>query len=129
MVNSLDSGSLEAANRPWHSRASDDVLSALSATRDGLSPEEAVKRLAEHGANVLDKKGGVSVLALIWGQINNPLIWVLIGSAAIATKWHRSQASTLSPCFSTTASSLSAMPLGRLVPASHFCTVDSLVFR
>jgi hypothetical protein len=25
------------------------------------------------------------------------------------------------------ANSLSAMPLGRLVPASHFCTVDSLV--
>jgi hypothetical protein len=22
-----------------------------------------------------------------------------------------------------------AIPLGRLVPASHFCTVDSLVFR
>ena len=39
------------------------------------------------------------------------------------------QASTFKPCFSTTASSLSAMPLGRLVPASHFCTVDSLVFR
>ncbi len=39
------------------------------------------------------------------------------------------QASTLSPCFSTTASNLSAMPLGRFVPASHFWTVDSLVFR
>ena len=24
---------------------------------------------------------------------------------------------------------LSAMPLGRFVPASHFCTVDSLVLR
>ena len=38
-------------------------------------------------------------------------------------------ASTFKPCLSTTARSLSAMPLGRLVPASHFCTVDSLVFR
>ena len=84
MVNSLDSGSLEAADRPWHSRACDDVLSALSATRDGLSTEEAGKRLAQYGANVLDKKGGASVMALIWGQINNPLIWVLIGSAVIA---------------------------------------------
>lgn len=42
---------------------------------------------------------------------------------------YRPQASTLRPYFSTTASNLSAMPLGRLVPASHFCTVDSLVFR
>ena len=84
MVNSLDSGSLEAANPPWHTRAPDDVLSALSATRDGLSTDEAQKRLAQRGANVLDKKGGASVLELIWRQINNPLIWVLIGCAVIA---------------------------------------------
>ena len=84
MVNSIDNGSLEAADRPWHSRASDDVLSALSATKDGLSTEEAGKRLAQYGANVLERKGGASVMVLIWGQINNPLIWVLIGSAVIA---------------------------------------------
>jgi hypothetical protein len=84
VVLSLDKGSLEAAYRPWHAHAPDDVLSALSATRDGLTTDEAQKRLAQHGANVLDKKGGVSVMELIWGQINNPLIWVLIGSAVIA---------------------------------------------
>jgi len=84
VVLSLDKGSLEAANRPWHAHAPDDVLSALSATRDGLTTDEAQKRLAQYGANVLDKKGGVSVMELIWGQINNPLIWVLIGSAVIA---------------------------------------------
>ena len=39
------------------------------------------------------------------------------------------QESTFRPYFSTTASSLSAMPLGRFVPASHFWTVDSLVLR
>ena len=84
MVNSIDSGLPEAADRPWHSRACDDVLSALSATQDGLSTEEAGKRLVQYGPNVLDRKGGASVMALIWGQINNPLIWVLIGSAVIA---------------------------------------------
>ncbi len=84
MVPPLDRGLPEAADRPWHSRAPEDVLSALSATKDGLSTEEAGKRLARHGPNVLDRRGGVSVLALIWGQINNPLIWVLIGSAVIA---------------------------------------------
>lgn len=68
----------------WHALPSNEVLSALSATSDGLTSDEAVKRLARFGPNVLDKKGGVSVLALLWGQINNPLIGVLIGSAAIA---------------------------------------------
>ncbi|MGA8393143.1 MAG: HAD-IC family P-type ATPase, partial [Burkholderiaceae bacterium] len=84
MVLSLDKGSQEAANPPWHTQAPDHVLSALSATRDGLTTDEAQKRLAQHGANVLDKKAGASVLELIWRQINNPLIWVLIGSAVIA---------------------------------------------
>ncbi len=72
------------ARRPWHASSSDDVLSALGVTQDGLSTAEAASRLATHGPNVLDKKGGVSVFALLWGQINNPLIWVLIGSAIVA---------------------------------------------
>jgi Ca2+-transporting ATPase len=80
----VDEGSQDAANRPWHTRAADDVLSTLSATRDGLTTDEAQRRLSQYGPNVLDKKGGASVIELIWGQINNPLIWVLIGSAVIA---------------------------------------------
>jgi|CXWL01.1.fsa_nt_gi hypothetical protein len=36
-------------------------------------------------------------------------------------------ARTFSPCFRTTDSSLSAMPLGRFAPVSHFWTVDSLL--
>ena len=40
-----------------------------------------------------------------------------------------SHASTCNPCFWTMASSLRAMPLGRLAPVSHFSTVDSLVLR
>ncbi|HEX5817830.1 MAG TPA: HAD-IC family P-type ATPase, partial [Gemmatimonadales bacterium] len=84
MAPSLDNGSQEAANRPWHTQAPDDVLSALNATREGLTTDEAQRRLAQHGRNVLDKRGGASVMELIWGQINNPLIWVLIGSAVIA---------------------------------------------
>ena len=39
------------------------------------------------------------------------------------------QASASRPCFSTTASSLSAIPLGRFAPVSHFSIVDSLVLR
>ncbi len=84
MVYSIDKVSPEVTNRPCHARASDDVLSALSATREGLTDDEARKRLARYGPNVLDKKGGTSVAELIWRQINNPLIWVLIGSAVIA---------------------------------------------
>lgn len=84
MVYSIDKVAQEAAHRPWHTLASDDVLSALSATRDGLTTAEAQRRLTRYGLNILDKKAGVSVTELIWRQVNNPLIWVLIGSALIA---------------------------------------------
>jgi magnesium-transporting ATPase (P-type) len=68
----------------WHALPRDAVLSGLEATQEGLTTAEATKRLDHHGPNVLAKKGGVSVLALIWGQINSPLIWVLLGSAFVA---------------------------------------------
>src|SRR5437868_4860775 len=39
------------------------------------------------------------------------------------------QAKAFRPCFCTTESSFSAMPLGFFAPVSHFSIVDSLVFR
>ncbi len=50
-------------------------------------------------------------------------------SAFTAVQPCRIYASTPSPCFWTTANNLSAMPLGCLLPDSHFWTVDSLVLR
>lgn len=41
----------------------------------------------------------------------------------------RGYARTFNPCFWTTLSSLRDIPLGRFAPLSHFCTVDTLVFR
>ncbi|MBL9022477.1 MAG: HAD-IC family P-type ATPase [Myxococcales bacterium] len=84
MARSQEPRSREAPAVSWHTLPSEEVLSALRSTHDGLSTEEANERIAAHGPNVLDKKGGVSVLELIWGQINNPLIWVLLGSAVVA---------------------------------------------
>jgi Ca2+-transporting ATPase len=84
MARSKEEASPRATQRPWHTLPSDEVLSTLGATSEGLTSDVAARRLAEHGPNVLAKKGGVSVLSLLWGQINNPLIWVLIGSAVVA---------------------------------------------
>lgn len=60
------------------------ALSNLGSSRNGLSQEEARKRLSEVGPNVLQKKGGDGPLKLLLHQINDPLIWVLIGSAVLA---------------------------------------------
>lgn len=53
----------------------------------------------------------------------------MVGSPREAPAAPPYSANTRNPCFCTTLSSLSAAPLGFLVPASHFSTVLSLVFR
>ena len=70
--------------RPWHAQTCEEALTDLQTRIDGLSQTEAAARLASFGPNLLTRGAGTSVAELIWRQINNPLIWVLIGSAIIA---------------------------------------------
>ncbi|MDF2938493.1 MAG: cation-transporting ATPase, family, partial [Paenibacillaceae bacterium] len=52
--------------------------------QQGLSDEEAAKRLAEHGYNQLAGKKPKSLLRRIFAQINDVLVYVLIGAALIS---------------------------------------------
>ncbi len=70
--------------RSWHALAIDSVFDEVRSSADGLSAAEAKKRLSEHGPNVLRRVAGDGPLRILWRQINDPLIWVLIGSAGIA---------------------------------------------
>ena len=71
-------------NVKWHSLTSGNVLEELNAHDDGLSTEEAKKRYESVGPNVLQKSAGDGVLKLLWRQINDPLIYVLLASSALA---------------------------------------------
>lgn len=77
-------------SEPFHACAAGQVLDALGVTREGLAASEAAHRLAHHGPNVLPRAKRDTPLELLWRQINNPLIWVLIGAggAAILADWH-----------------------------------------
>jgi len=68
----------------WHTMAAEAVFQALASSETGLSTEQVQERLRLHGPNQITKKPTDSVLQLLWRQINNPLIWVLLGSAAVA---------------------------------------------
>ncbi len=68
----------------WHSLDSADTYAALTSGPEGLSSEQARQRLAEHGPNVIQRVRGDSPLTILWRQIDNPLIWVLLGSAVVA---------------------------------------------
>ena len=69
----------------WHAAEYGHVLEIIESSQDGLTSAEAKKRLSKFGMNQIIKKNGDGVLKLLWRQINNPLIWVLLGSSTLAT--------------------------------------------
>lgn len=68
----------------WHALPIPEVLVRLDAATVGLSEAQAQERLARHGPNLLPRAAGESVLALLWRQLNNPLIIILLGAALLA---------------------------------------------
>jgi Ca2+-transporting ATPase len=68
----------------FHALDGEAALTKLASSRSGLTTEEAVRRIREHGPNVLPRGKRDDAFILLWRQINNPLIWVLIASGAIA---------------------------------------------
>ncbi|MEJ5169392.1 MAG: HAD-IC family P-type ATPase [Fimbriimonadales bacterium] len=68
----------------WHALQTPEVGRLLRAEPSGLSTEEARSRLQRYGPNTVESSKGPSVAALLWSQINNPLVWVLIGAGFLA---------------------------------------------
>ena len=62
---------LNVADTAWHSLDESDVLSSigLSSVEEGLSTQEANKRLAEFGKNVLTPPAKPSWLKKLWDQV------------------------------------------------------------
>jgi magnesium-transporting ATPase (P-type) len=67
-----------------HTLESQEVLRILGASEAGLSTNEAKRRLDVHGPNRLPMAKEESWLILLWHQLKNPLIWVLLGAGVIA---------------------------------------------
>ena len=75
----------------WHALDAQSALSILASSEDrGLSSADATERLARYGHNRLRAKLGPGLLALLWRQVNNPIVYLLLGSAVLAValgKW------------------------------------------
>ena len=67
----------------WH-LSSDEILSKLHSSPNGLSEGEAAQRLAAAGPNVLYEKRKTSALVLFLTQFKSPLILLLIAAALLA---------------------------------------------
>ncbi len=73
------------AQQDWHLLAVEAALARLDTQADdGLSAAQAAERLAQVGPNELVERAGRSALAILWEQITNPLVLLLIFAAVIS---------------------------------------------
>jgi calcium-translocating P-type ATPase len=77
MTNRLDQ------TKAAHAMAGDDVLKALSASRQGLSSDEAAVRLKAHGLNRLPDAPKRWALVRFLAHFHNVLIYVLLAAAVV----------------------------------------------
>ncbi len=70
--------------REWHSLQADEVLKHLEVQEMGLSSEEVEKRLAHYGPNQLREAPRPGFLALLWAQLNNFVVILLIVASVIS---------------------------------------------
>ncbi len=68
----------------WYRMDIREVFETLHTSAAGLASSEARKRLERYGRNELPRKQSESLWKILFRQVNNPLIYVLIGSAALA---------------------------------------------
>ncbi|GAA0227234.1 cation-translocating P-type ATPase [Metaclostridioides mangenotii] len=69
---------------PWHSKNIDDVYKSLQTSEEGLSDAEAAKRLEKNGPNELRQKPSKKIWQMLWSQITDPMVLILIGAAAFS---------------------------------------------
>jgi Ca2+-transporting ATPase len=67
-----------------HAETPEQALQRLESRTEGLADAEARDRLARHGPNIIERAARDSVWRILFRQIDNPLIWVLVGAAVVA---------------------------------------------
>jgi Ca2+-transporting ATPase len=73
-----------ADKQDWHTLSVEDVLENLKVQKEGLSSEEAKKRLASYGKNQLVEAARPGFLILLWAQLNNFVVILLIIASVIS---------------------------------------------
>jgi Ca2+-transporting ATPase len=69
---------------PWHTQTLDQTLAALEVTTDGLTTEEARRRLTAYGPNELPRTEGPTPWSILFAQFKNVLILILLVATALS---------------------------------------------
>lgn len=73
----------------YYQRSSEDTLLNLNVQcNNGLTQEEATKRLEEHGPNTLVEKQRKTILQMFLAQLKDTMIYILFAAAAISAILH-----------------------------------------
>ncbi len=68
----------------WHALSSEAVLSDLKVEADGLTADEAAKRLAHYGPNQLTEGSRPGFWHMLWAQLNNFVVILLLVAALVS---------------------------------------------
>lgn len=74
----------EQLHEAFYTQTPEEVMRTLGTSQEGLSEEEAKKRLATYGANELDEGKKTTMLQKLFAQFKDLMIIVLIAAAAIS---------------------------------------------
>jgi magnesium-transporting ATPase (P-type) len=81
---SLATGRAAGTEAAWHALAIEASYAALESGPEGLAAPEAARRLGVHGPNVIERTSTDGPLRILWRQVDNPLIWVLLAASVLA---------------------------------------------
>ena len=71
-------------SKPWFNRTPEEVLTDLSSAQEGLTAQEAQRRLSEHGPNKLQEGKHKSVPVLFLEQFKDLLVIILLIAAVVS---------------------------------------------
>ena len=73
------------AQKIWHTATVQDVAQTLTVDLDsGLSDTEIANRQKQYGVNELQEGSGISPWQLLWAQITNTMVLILIAAAVVS---------------------------------------------
>lgn len=73
---------------PWHAKPAEDLFNELKTSEKGLSDAEASRRLTEYGTNELRRQANRTMLQMLWEQLKDPMILILMGAALLSFVLH-----------------------------------------
>ena len=81
---SEDQRMTEDASTNWHTLSSNQVLQQLNVAENGLTSAEAQKRIETFGQNQLEEAPRPGFLSLLWDQLKDFVVMLLIVAAVIS---------------------------------------------